>query len=111
MQVVSACRASRADVSQAPELLVCGQLSMRGGCRGFYGECWTVFNALNELELKSLEEPRYLLSEFCEMKGSQIDRSSLPVDRGTHRRMHEGWRRVSEWTSDIKMKPFTGAAD
>ena len=34
------------------------------GIRGFYGECWTVFNALNSLELKSLEEPRYLLGQF-----------------------------------------------
>jgi hypothetical protein len=28
------------------------------GIRAFYGECWRVFNALNSLELKSLEEPR-----------------------------------------------------
>ena len=28
------------------------------GIRKFYGECWRVFNALNTLELKSLEEPR-----------------------------------------------------
>jgi len=34
------------------------------GIRGFYGECWNVFNALNALELKSLEEPRYLLTQF-----------------------------------------------
>ncbi|KAL6785413.1 CRTISO1 [Auxenochlorella protothecoides x Auxenochlorella symbiontica] len=34
------------------------------GIRGFYGECWKVFNALNSLELKSLEEPRYLLQQF-----------------------------------------------
>lgn len=33
----------------------------REGIRKFYGECWAVFNALNSLELKSLEEPRYLL--------------------------------------------------
>ena len=33
----------------------------RAGIRAFYGECWAVFNALNSLELKSLEEPRYLL--------------------------------------------------
>ena len=33
----------------------------RDGIRKFYGECWAVFNALNSLELKSLEEPRYLL--------------------------------------------------
>ena len=33
----------------------------RRGIEKFYGECWAVFNALNSLELKSLEEPRYLL--------------------------------------------------
>lgn len=33
----------------------------RRGIERFYGECWAVFNALNSLELKSLEEPRYLL--------------------------------------------------
>jgi prolycopene isomerase len=36
----------------------------RAGIRSFYNECWRVFNALNSLELKSLEEPRYLLGEF-----------------------------------------------
>lgn len=34
------------------------------GIRSFYGDCWRVFNALNSLELKSLEEPLYLLSQF-----------------------------------------------
>jgi prolycopene isomerase len=33
----------------------------REGIKKFYGECWSVFNALNSLDLKSLEEPRYLL--------------------------------------------------
>ena len=33
----------------------------REGIKKFYGECWAVFNSLNSLELKSLEEPRYLL--------------------------------------------------
>ena len=33
----------------------------RKGIEKFYGECWAVFNSLNALELKSLEEPRYLL--------------------------------------------------
>jgi hypothetical protein len=28
------------------------------GIKSFYGECWAVFNALNSLEMKSLEEPR-----------------------------------------------------
>lgn len=36
----------------------------RRGIEKFYGECWKVFNSLNSLELKSLEEPRYLLGEF-----------------------------------------------
>jgi len=36
-----------------------------GGIRAFYGECWRVFDALNALELKSLEEPRYLLGQFA----------------------------------------------
>ena len=33
----------------------------RAGIRKFYDACWQVFNALNSLDLKSLEEPRYLL--------------------------------------------------
>ncbi|CAH9117563.1 unnamed protein product [Cuscuta europaea] len=36
----------------------------REGILKFYGECWKVFNALNSLELKSLEEPLYLLGQF-----------------------------------------------
>lgn len=36
----------------------------REGIKKFYDECWRVFNSLNSLELKSLEEPRYLLGEF-----------------------------------------------
>ncbi|CAK7342139.1 unnamed protein product [Dovyalis caffra] len=30
----------------------------------FYGECWKIFNALNSLELRSLEEPIYLFGQF-----------------------------------------------
>ena len=37
----------------------------RAGIRRFYDECWRVFDALNSLELKSLEEPRYLLMQFA----------------------------------------------
>lgn len=33
----------------------------RAGIKKLYDECWAVFNALNSLQLKSLEEPRYLL--------------------------------------------------
>ncbi|CAI5527239.1 unnamed protein product [Closterium sp. Naga37s-1] len=36
----------------------------RAGIRKFYDKCWTVFNALNALELQSLEEPLYLLGQF-----------------------------------------------
>ncbi len=35
------------------------------GIKSFYDECWRVFNALNVLELKSLEEPRYLMGQFA----------------------------------------------
>ncbi|QDZ22694.1 carotenoid isomerase [Chloropicon primus] len=36
----------------------------REGIEKFYGDCWTVFDALNSLDLKSLEEPLYLFGEF-----------------------------------------------
>ncbi|XP_010263101.1 PREDICTED: prolycopene isomerase, chloroplastic [Nelumbo nucifera] len=36
----------------------------REGIHKFYNECWKVFNALNSLELKSLEEPLYLFAQF-----------------------------------------------
>lgn len=35
------------------------------GIRKFYGECWSVFNSLNAMPLKSLEEPNYLLRVFA----------------------------------------------
>lgn len=34
------------------------------GILKFYGTCWKIFNALNSLELKSLEEPIYLFGQF-----------------------------------------------
>ncbi|XP_047967550.1 prolycopene isomerase, chloroplastic [Salvia hispanica] len=34
------------------------------GILKFYGVCWQVYNALNSLELKSLEEPIYLFGQF-----------------------------------------------
>ncbi|XVE61351.1 hypothetical protein DITRI_Ditri06bG0032500 [Diplodiscus trichospermus] len=34
------------------------------GILRFYGECWKIFNALNSLQLKSLEEPIYLFGQF-----------------------------------------------
>jgi prolycopene isomerase len=36
------------------------------GIRRFYDQCWQVFNALNSMELLSLEEPRYLLRTFLQ---------------------------------------------
>ncbi|EPS68678.1 carotenoid isomerase, chloroplastic, partial [Genlisea aurea] len=36
----------------------------RDGILKFYGECWKIFNSLNSLELKSLEEPLYLFGTF-----------------------------------------------
>ncbi|KAL6519311.1 hypothetical protein OROGR_018631 [Orobanche gracilis] len=36
----------------------------RDGILKFYGVCWKIFNALNSLELKSLEEPVYLFGQF-----------------------------------------------
>jgi len=40
------------------------------GIRGFYGECWQVFNCLNSMELLSLEELRYLFRVFFQQPGS-----------------------------------------
>ncbi|WP_066381192.1 MULTISPECIES: carotenoid isomerase [unclassified Anabaena] len=36
------------------------------GIRRFYNECWRVFNCLNQIDLLSLEEPRYLLRVFLQ---------------------------------------------
>ncbi|XP_021776036.1 prolycopene isomerase, chloroplastic-like [Chenopodium quinoa] len=36
----------------------------KDGILKFYGKCWKIFNALNSLELKSLEEPIYLFGQF-----------------------------------------------
>ncbi|PIA59732.1 hypothetical protein AQUCO_00400557v1 [Aquilegia coerulea] len=36
----------------------------KDGINKFYSECWKIFNALNSLELKSLEEPLYLFGQF-----------------------------------------------
>nr|ATQ36005.1 prolycopene isomerase [Dumontia simplex] len=35
------------------------------GIRSFYNACWSVFNSLNAMPLRSLEEPRYLLRVFA----------------------------------------------
>ncbi|KAG9445233.1 hypothetical protein H6P81_016573 [Aristolochia fimbriata] len=34
------------------------------GIQRFYSDCWKVFNSLNSLQLKSLEEPIYLFGQF-----------------------------------------------
>jgi prolycopene isomerase len=36
------------------------------GIRRFYDDCWRVFNCLNEMDLLSLEEPRYLTRVFLQ---------------------------------------------
>lgn len=40
------------------------------GIKGFYDECWQVFNALNSIELLSLEEIRYLIRVFFQNPGA-----------------------------------------
>ncbi|XP_057424941.1 prolycopene isomerase, chloroplastic isoform X1 [Lotus japonicus] len=46
------------------EELTCYFPHEKEGILKFYGECWKIFNALNSLELKSLEEPLYLFGQF-----------------------------------------------
>jgi prolycopene isomerase len=36
------------------------------GIRAFYDECWKIFNCLNQIELLSLEEPRYVMGVFLQ---------------------------------------------
>lgn len=48
----------------------------RKGIKKFYDECWRVFNSLNSLDLKSLEEPRYLLGGMAHLS-SQIRVTAL----------------------------------
>ena len=44
---------------------LCGRFPHeRQGIQAFYNECWRVFHALNSIELRSLEEPRYLMQQF-----------------------------------------------
>eukprot|EP00898_Chlorokybus_atmophyticus_P001095 jgi/Chlat1/1987/Chrsp158S02312 len=55
----------------------------KAGIRKFYDECWKVFNSLNSLELKSLEEPRYLLQQFVRQPLSCLTLAYfLPVNAG-----------------------------
>ncbi|MGD1917650.1 MAG: FAD-dependent oxidoreductase, partial [Pleurocapsa sp.] len=59
------------------------------GIRGFYGECWDVFNCLNSMELLSLEEPRYLMRVFLQKPFSCLGLAKyLPVNAGDVARKH-----------------------
>ncbi|XP_023539389.1 prolycopene isomerase, chloroplastic [Cucurbita pepo subsp. pepo] len=52
------------EYSEFIEELVSNFPHEREGVLKFYGACWKIFNALNSLELKSLEEPIYLFGQF-----------------------------------------------
>ncbi|KAG2485310.1 hypothetical protein HYH03_015984 [Edaphochlamys debaryana] len=53
------------------------------GIRQFYDTCWRIFDSLNVLDLKSLEEIRYLLGEFVKHPGACLTLASfLPVNTG-----------------------------
>ena len=59
------------------------------GIRRFYGECWTVFNCLNSMELLSLEEPRYLTRVFFQKPLSCLGLARyLPLNVGDIARKH-----------------------
>lgn len=59
------------------------------GIRGFYGECWNVFNFLNSMELLSLEEPRYLMRVFFQKPFSCLGLARyLPSNVGDIARKH-----------------------
>ncbi len=59
------------------------------GIRGFYGECWNVFNYLNSMELLSLEEPRYLMRVFFQKPLSCLSLAKyLPINAGDIARKH-----------------------
>lgn len=61
----------------------------RKGVRKFYDECWRVFNSLNSLELKSLEEPRYLLGQFVKQPIACLTLASfLATNTGDVARKH-----------------------
>ncbi|DBA72385.1 TPA: hypothetical protein ACH3X2_010424 [Trebouxia sp. C0005] len=61
----------------------------RKGIRKFYDECWRVFNSLNSLELKSLEEPRYLLGQFVKQPIACLTLASfLATNTGDVARKH-----------------------
>jgi prolycopene isomerase len=59
------------------------------GIRGFYDECWNVFNCLNSMELLSLEEPRYLMRVFFQKPLSCLGLAKyLPINAGDIARKH-----------------------
>jgi prolycopene isomerase len=59
------------------------------GIRGFYDECWKVFNYLNSMELLSLEEPRYLARTFLQHPLSCLGLAKyLPRNVGDVARRH-----------------------
>ncbi len=61
----------------------------REGIRGFYGECWKVFNCLNSIELLSLEEYRYLMRVFFQRPLSCLGLLKyLPLNAGDIARRH-----------------------
>ena len=47
------------------------------GIKSFYDDCWKVFNSLNSIELKSLEEPRYLMEQFFKQPVSCLTLASF----------------------------------
>ena len=59
------------------------------GIRGFYDECWDVFNCLNSMELLSLEEPRYLMRVFFQNPLACLGLAKyLPQNAGDIARKH-----------------------
>ncbi|BAZ44743.1 carotene isomerase [Chondrocystis sp. NIES-4102] len=59
------------------------------GIRGFYDDCWEVFNYLNSMELLSLEEPRYLMRVFFQKPLSCLGLAKyLPINAGDIARKH-----------------------
>ena len=59
------------------------------GIRGFYDECWKVFNCLNAMELLSLEEPRYLTRVFFQHPLACLGLVKyLPLNAGDIARRH-----------------------
>lgn len=49
----------------------------KAGIKSFYDDCWKVFNSLNSIELKSLEEPRYLMEQFFKQPVSCLTLASF----------------------------------